>query len=192
MTVAPPSTRAGPRGWRVTSGVALAAVLLVGLAGPAQAAPDLRDPNDTRGPLDVRSVDRVGGSRPIFKIVTASRWRARRLFERGFLLVHVDTFGTRRADYYALVSSNGRRMLGTLVRDRRRAQNDTRVGSLPVWRRNGRSASVRLPLARLFFGNRRLFYRWHVRTIMIKRRCWKSVCIDRGPDGGALRENLRV
>ena len=190
--VAASSTRRPAITARVTAAWIGALLMVSGLSLEAFAAADVRDANDTRGALDVRSVHRVGGDRPIWRIVTRARWRARLVFDRGYLLVYVDTFGKRRADYYALLWSNGKRMRGTLVRDRRRGRRDRTRGPVTVWRRNRRSASVRIPLDRLFFPQGRPFYRWHVRTLMIKGRCPKSVCIDRGPDRGAIRQHLPV
>ena len=177
---------------RILCACAGAWLAVASLPAWALAAPDVWDPNDTKGPLDVRSVHQVGGQRPIWRIVTGPRWSARRMFDQGYLLVYVDTFGKKRADYYALVWSTGRRMRGTLVRDRIRPRGDRAAGSLGVWRRDRRSASVRIPLDRLFFQQGRAFYRWHVRTTTIKARCPRSVCIDRAPGDGVVKQHLPV
>ncbi|HYZ47062.1 MAG TPA: hypothetical protein VE712_05295 [Actinomycetota bacterium] len=163
---------------------------LVVLSPAAHARLALRDPNDTRGPLDVREVHHVGDRRPIWRIRTGPRWTARRLFDRGYLLVHLDTFGSRRGDYYALVLSNGRRMRGILFRDRLRPRRDRKLSSLGVWRRDRNSVSVRIPMRKVFVPKNSESYGWFVRTLWIKRRCPKSTCIDRAPFEGAVQQPL--
>ena len=173
--------------------VVFAVALLVVLSGgEALAAPDLLDPNDTKGPLDVRRVYQVGGEHPIWRIATGARWRARAMFDRGYVLVYLDTFGRPRADYYALVWSTGSRMTGMLVRDRAHGHRDRARGRLPVWRRNRRSVTVRVRLEDLFIGKSRTKFRWHVRTTLIKKRCPSSACIERAPNKGAVENSLPV
>jgi hypothetical protein len=148
---------------------------------------DLRDPNDTRGRLDVRSVKSFGAIRkPGWRIVTGARWTARRMQDRGFVLVNLDTFGSSRFDYYALIGSNGSRMKGTLWRDRA-SKRDRRVSKLGVWRADERSVSLRIPLSRMKLGNERLEYRWYAQTLFTSSKC-KQVCIDRVPNRGAINE----
>jgi hypothetical protein len=148
---------------------------------------NLRDPNDTRGMLDVRSVKSFGVVRkPGWRIVTSSRWTLRRMQDRGFVLVNLDTFGGSRFDYYALIGSNGSRMKGTLWRDRA-SKRDRRVSKLRVWRADGKSVSVRIPMSRMKLGAERLEYRWYAQTLFTSSKC-KQVCIDRVPNEGAINE----
>ncbi len=70
----------------IVSIAVLAAPALAGLAG-------IPDPNDTRGDLDVRKVERFGIDRPGFHIVTCCRWRTKGIWDRGYFLVRFDTFG---------------------------------------------------------------------------------------------------
>ncbi len=114
------------------------------------------------------------------------------MFGRGYVLVYLDTFGDKRSDYFALVWSNGRRMTGRLVRDRAKPRRDRVVGRLPVWRRNRRSVTVRVRLDRLRSGKNRVAYRWYVRSLRIRARCPRSVCIDRAPNEGAVEQPLPV
>lgn len=168
-----------------------ALAVAVALPPPASArSATVRDGNDTKGPLDVRRVYHLGGRRPMWKISTGSNWTARRVFERGFVLVYLDTFGPRDSDYYALLWSNRARMRGTLVRDRSRPRRDRAIAGLKVWRRDRGSVSVRIPLARLFVSERRTSYRWYVKTIVGLRRCARAVCIDRAPDARSVEEPL--
>ncbi len=174
-------------------GAIAALAVAVGLALPVIAmarGPSLRDPNDTHGPLDVRRVFQAGKKRPTWRVRTGPRWRAKRLYERGFTLVYLDTFGEPRADYYALIRSNGKRMRGSLHRDRTAPKPDRRISGLMVWRRDRRSVSVRVPLRKVFVPSRRDSFRWHVRTVTISRRCRSAACLDRAPDRGAIERPL--
>lgn len=164
-----------------------AAIPLFALAGHM----DPRDPNDTRGPLDVRRV--VAGrdlKRPRWKIVTFDPWRARQIFDRGYVLVFFDTFADKRYDYYALVRSVGPRLRGSLWRDRK-VKSDVFKTALRVRRANRRSVTVRVPLGRMKFPETRVYYYWHVQTLMTNRRC-PNVCFDRAPDTDGVLEPLPV
>lgn len=172
--------------------VALVVFVVVVPSPVAHARLALRDPNDTRGPLDVRRVHHSAVRRPIWRITTGPRWTARRLFDRGYFLVHLDTRGTRRGDYYALVWHNGRGMRGTLVRDRVRRRRDRTMSSLSVWRRDRDSVSVRIPLRKLFVPKGRDSYGWFVRSLWRRKRCPRATCIDRAPFKGAVEEPLGV
>ena len=148
---------------------------------------DLRDGNDSRGRLDVRSVKSFGGvKKPGWHIVTIARWNAKEMQDRGFALVNLDTFGNSRFDYYALIGSNGSKMKGTLWRDRV-SKRDRRVSKLVVWRADRRSVSTRVPLSKMKRANKRLEYRWYVITLHTNHKC-KQVCIDRIPNQGAISD----
>ncbi len=169
--------------------IALTAVVSIAvLAAPAIAGiPGIRDPNDTRADLDVRKVERFGIDRPGFHIITCCRWRAKGIWDRGYALVRFDTFDGKRFDYYALVRSNGSKLLASLWRDRR--DSDTYITSLQEWRPNRRSLTVRVPLSRMFLGGpRRLTYRWKVQTMLTGDRC-RRVCFDRAPNNSAVKES---
>ena len=88
----------------LAAGVALAVALPL-LASARHL--DVQDPNDTRGLLDVRRVQVVGTDRPRFTVLTFGRWTTADIYDRGFLLVYLDTFGDERFDYYALLRSVG-------------------------------------------------------------------------------------
>ncbi|MFP5298914.1 MAG: hypothetical protein ACLGHL_08015, partial [Actinomycetota bacterium] len=156
---------------RRTSLVALviAAVGIVPLLALAQSTspPDL---NDTDGVLDASEVRFSAGSRPRWKTLTFERWTAASIWDRGYVLIQLDTFGTARSDYYVLVRSDGYRMLGDLFRDRKR-KNDYSVGSVSVWRADKSSVSVRFPLSKMRIGGTRIFYRWLVKTLFIGKGC---------------------
>ncbi len=166
----------------LTATTALAFMVLAGASHR-----DLRDGNDTRGSLDVRKVKSFGATKkPGWRIITDERWIVRRMQDRGFALVNLDTFGDPRLDYYALIGSNGSRMKGTLWRDRI-SKRDRRVSTLAVWRADRRSVSVRIPLRKVKRGPKRLEYRWYIKTLYTSNNC-RQVCIDRAPNRGAISD----
>lgn len=171
-------------------------VLLAALVGLAIALPllavashvDVRDPNDTRGVLDVRRVDVIGSERPTWKVITFSDWTVARLWDKGYFLVHLDTFGSARYDYYALVRSNGYRMKGTLVRDRQ-GEPDFNVAKLRAWHPTRTSIKVRVPLSRMRIGAQRLQYFWQIQTLFSSKPC-VEICIDDAPNNGGVAEPI--
>jgi hypothetical protein len=176
---------------RVRIAVAIA-VLGVGALIPLFARAnhlDLSDGNDTRGLLDVKNIVTWGSTRrPGWRIVTYRRWTTRRIWDKGFVLVFLDTFGKDNPDYYALISSYGRGMQGRLFRDRQK-RRDYEIGQVAVWRKNGRSVSLRIPLRKVRIGDNRTFYRWYVQTLFTGRRC-RRVCFDLVPDAQSVLEPL--
>ena len=141
------------------------------------------DENDTHGFLDVKHIDSfLDTNEPVWRVITISRWSVFRMWDRGFVLVYLDTFGGPLHDYYALIRSVGTRLRATLYR------NGHRLGSLPVWRRNSRSVSIRVPFDRLLVEADRGFYRW--RVVTLTDRC-RNTCFDRIPDDGAMVEPLQ-
>jgi hypothetical protein len=161
----------------------LAAVAFAGHVG-------VTDPNDTRGVLDIRRIDVEGTKRPRWKVITFATWGTKEIFDSGFALVRLDTYGSPRFDYYALVRSNGGRLLGSLWRDRR-DKRDYKVGSVAVWRPSRSALSVRVPLRKMKVGGRRLAYGWAVETLFTSSNC-PRVCIDFAPDEGRISEPLPI
>lgn len=142
-----------------------------------------QDENDTHGFLDVKHIDSfLETDEPVWRVITISRWSVFRMWDRGFVLVYLDTFGGPLHDYYALIRSVGTRLRATLYR------NGHRLGSLPVWRRNSRSVSIRVPFEKLLVAADRGFYRW--RVVTLTDRC-RNTCFDRIPDDGAMVEPLQ-
>jgi hypothetical protein len=169
--------------------IILATVVLGALALPLLALAShivVHDPNDTRGRLDVRRVEVHRKWRPRWTVVTWSGWRVRAIFDRGYVLVRLDTFHTERFDYYALVRSIGSRMKATLFRDRR-WRSDIPLGPLPVSRPDRSSVKVPIRLSKLRFGRSRRYYRWTVETIFTNRSC-PNTCFDHAPNRGAIKE----
>lgn len=151
---------------------------------------DVVDPNDTRGVLDVRRVHVDGTARPRYTILTVARWSTADIYDRGFLLVYLETFGDERYDYYALVRSNGRTMEAVLYRDRPN-KRDLPMGEINAYRAGKNGVAVRIPLDRLRFPAERVFYVWRVETLMTNPRC-RRVCFDRAPDEGGVIEPIQT
>lgn len=173
------------------------ALVVVALAALAVALPllasarreGLRDTNDVRGPLDVKKVGFISHrSHPKWRVTTFSRWTAASIWDTGYGLVFLDTFGNGRFDYYALVRSDGYALDGTLWRDRKK-KSDRRVAKLHVARADHRSFTVTIPLRKLAIPKARLTYRWYVETIASGGPCPRT-CIDRAPDKGAVTEPI--
>lgn len=161
-------------------GAALITVALVTAIAGAHDT-DLTDPNDTRGSLDVRQVRLAHKSGPhAWTIVTFGRWRTGKIWDRGYLMVLLDTQGKEDAEFYLLVRSAGSGLLGSLWRVRN-VGPDSFLGSVPVQRFSRLSATVRVGLSRLTFGAHRLFYRWWVQTLFTGEIC-KRTCQDRAPN----------
>lgn len=171
--------------WLSLAGIA--ALLLLQSLGVV--ASPRRDSDDARGPLDVRRVAKVFLKRPLWKVETYDRWTARRILDRGYMLVYLDSFGDERADYYVLVRSAARRLRGLLFRDRLRPARDRRIARIDVWRVDLRSASFRVPLRKMIVGSRRRVLRWYAQTLLTSRLC-KRVCFDRVPDSGLVEDAL--
>jgi hypothetical protein len=148
---------------------------------------DVSDGNDVDGVLDIRRVA-VYGRPPTWNIVTHRRWRARSIWDRGFLVVAFNTFASARYDYYALIRSTGRRLRAELYRDRTK-KRDYKVSSLKTWRPDRRSVKVRVPLERMIFGKKRRYYRWYAQSLLTGPDC-RRTCIDLAPDRSGVREPL--
>ena len=176
---------------RVAILVLLAAVAAASVAFVAAASHlDVTDPNDTRGLLDVRSVESFGATQPSWKVVTFSSWSRAEIFDSGYVTVLFDTRAGPQVDYYVLVGSLGTRLYADLWRDRA-AKPDRRVAGVKVWRADNASVSIKLPLDRMVIGSERTYYGWAVETLFTGERC-RRVCFDFAPDEGAIIEPLPV
>ena len=165
------------------------AVLALTIALPLLASArhaDLQDRDDARGPLDIRRVEVAGtAATPRWMVTTYGAWSAKRIWDRGFVLVELDTFGSKRVDYYVLVRSTGSRLSGALFRDRA-SKPDRKITAVRVTRRNRRTVAASAPLRRM---RRRSggVYSWFVLSLFNSRDC-SQVCFDRAPERGAVTE----
>jgi hypothetical protein len=161
----------------------IAAFSLFGTAAHARPVV-LKDPPDTRGPLDIRRVELRGTREARFKVATEAGWTARRLQDRGYFLVHLDTFRTPHFDHFALVRSVGRTLEGSLWRDPRK-KAPRLLRPLPARHPSRRTASVLVRLRSVPL--RRSHFRWRVQSLWSGWPCDRT-CFDRAPRrGGVLR-----
>jgi hypothetical protein len=159
---------------------ALLTVVLVALMAGAHHT-DFSDPNDTRGKLDVKSVRFAHQpGPPSWRIITFAEWKTAEMWDRGFLMVLLDTKEGPDADHYLLVRSDRADLRGSLWRVRT-VGPDSLIGSVPVKRSSRRSATVQVGLFRLTFGEKRTFYRWWVQTLFTNDVC-RRTCQDRAPN----------
>ena len=155
---------------------------------------DLTDPNDTNGLLDVQEVGMWGNSPPRWRVFTYNGWSSAQLWDTGYILIYFDTLGPlkgkdARYDYYALLSSNGRRMRGLLFRDFK-SRRDVRIGWLRTRKPGHRIVTVKIGVKRrMEIGGARKTYRWYVKTVSNGTGC-RHVCIDRVPNDGGVVEPL--
>jgi hypothetical protein len=175
-----------PRG---VARVALALCVVAAAAVPFVASADhvdLGDPNDTKGPFDVRRVKVVGTQKPRYDVVTFPRWTVARTWDRSYGLLYFDTFGGEAPDYYVMVRSDGYRMRASLYRDKA-TKKDRRLGGVNAWRPGKRSFAIRVPLRKMKLPAERLAYHWWVLTLHTGPSC-RRVCFDRAPDTGKVTE----
>jgi hypothetical protein len=167
---------------------ALVTVALLALVAGAHDT-DLMDPNDTGGRLDVKQVRLAHEpGPPVWTVVTFSEWRIAEMWDRGYLMVLLDTQGGSGAEYYLLVRAVRADLQGSLWRVQTTGP-DSHLGSLPVRRPSFRSASIQVGLRRLRFGASRAFYRWWVQTVFTNASC-RRTCQDRAPNGQPVRQWL--
>jgi hypothetical protein len=167
----------------------VAVALALALALPAAAThTNAGDPNDTPGPFDVRAVRFRHGGVPTWEVATSGRWSVASAWDRGYVVVELDTRGDAEPDHRAIVGSDGRRLVATLYRvgvsGRQRA-----MGTLRAAKRGGRSLVVAIPLHKLVVGQGRQSYFWWVLSSYTGRLCART-CLDRVPDSGAFEQLL--
>jgi hypothetical protein len=166
---------------KATTGVLAALLGALLIAAQADASHlTVNDPNDAKGLLDIRLVESGGQQTVTFRVETRARRTTRSLFERGFVLIQFDTRFGDGPDYFAVLRSNGRRMVGTLFRDYEK-QRDRAISGLTAWRRSRSSFSVTVPLMSMAFGRDREEYRWRAQTLFSGPNC-RRVCFDFAPN----------
>ena len=171
---------------------ALAAALLACLlALPALAATlvAVDDPDDTRGLLDVHEVRfRDGAGPPAWTVITFHDWTPRQIWDRGYVLLYLDTLGSPTPDYYALVRAERDSLIGSVWRDRATG-HDVRLFGVAVRARGGDGVEVDVPLRRLSIGAHRTLYRWSVLTLFTGNQC-RRTCLDPAPDATMVEQPL--
>jgi hypothetical protein len=137
--------------------------------------PSPTDGNDTRGRVDVRTIDTGGGvgSWRVSWFGRASKWQ---LWDAGFVVVSVDSREDPAFDYHLVARSTRRRMVGLLLRPGVRDP----VGRVEARKPGGRSVQISIGLDRLGITADRAYYRWAVRTTWGEGRC--HPCLDLAPN----------
>jgi hypothetical protein len=165
----------------------VAALVTVGLVSLVAGAhdTDFNDPNDTRGKLDVSRV-RLGHELgpPRWSVIMFRSWTIPSMWDRGYVMVLLDTRYSPAPDYYLLVRSAGRVLQGSLWQARAFGP-DTFLGDVPAGKPSPQAVSVRVALWRLTFGPTRRFYRWSVQTVFTSDACPRT-CQDRAPNGATI------
>ena len=163
-----------------------AAVITVALMSVVAGAhdTDFSDPNDARGRLDVKEVRLAHAPGPTWTIVTFAEWSTAGMWDRGYLMVLLDTQAGVGPEYYLLVRSAGKTLQGSLWRAHATGP-DSYLGTVPTSRPSRRAATVHVALWRLTFGASRSFYRWWVETVYTSDVCPRT-CHDRAPNGESV------
>lgn len=167
---------------------AVAAVVLA-LEVPALAHhTDQQDPNDTRGRLDLDEVRFDHSGAPNWRVVTFSRWAVRSIWDRGYLVVQLDTMGNPDVDFVAVVRSDGRRLVARLFR-LRRGGGQAELAALRTAKAGSRAAWVTVPLKELTIGPTRTSYFWSVLSGYTGGGCSRT-CLDVVPDREMVEQPL--
>ena len=143
---------------------------------------NVSDPSDAKGLLDVKRVSNSGGWSPTWRIDTYNAWSRKSILDKGFITVYLDTFGSDRHDYFALIWADKDRVRATLMRDRQE-KDDYQVRGLRIRRPTDKSAKVTVGLRNLRLSDDRATYNWYVQTLWSWNECW-NVCFDWAPNIG--------
>lgn len=166
------------------------AALVCLVAVVAIAAPtfhdDIRDPNDTKGPLDVQRVRLAHEGGTEVTVITFATWRTAAVWDRANAYVFLDADGGDDPEYFVVVRSTGSSMQASLWRDRR-DRRDLFERNVKVRRKTRDGVSVSIPIKSLKFGRARESYFWWTTTSFTGERC-RRTCIDRAPDDGSVEQ----
>jgi hypothetical protein len=163
----------------------IAAVAIAAIAAPSYHS-DARDPNDTRGLLDVRRVRLDHEGRTEVTVITFADWTAASIWDRGNAYVFLDTEGGENPEYFGVVRSTGSELQASLWRDRRE-HRDVFLRNLRVRRKSRDGVSIEIPIKTLEFGRFRESYFWWATTSFTAEVC-RRTCIDRAPDAGSIEQ----
>ena len=169
----------------VASVMVLSGLMLLAPASLAEHS-EVRDRDDVDGRLDLRAVEMRNGPPRRWILETYGAFSANSIFDRGYLLVYLDTYGTDRFDYYVLLRPKRSKVVGVLFKDRKEA-SDQKLSRTKVHKPSKRSIITTVPFREMRRPDAALTYRWHARTIYTGRGC-RRVCIDRAPDARAVEE----
>ncbi len=147
-----------------------------------------RDPNDTAGRLDVKGVRLDPDASPRWRFATFGRWSLAQIWDRGYLIVQLDTQGDEAIDHLAVVGSDGRRLVGVLYRVRRDG-SQVEIGTVGASKAGARAALVSVALHELSIGANRASYSWSALTSYTGKAC-RRTCLDVVPDSGMVEQVL--
>ena len=173
---------------RAAVAVVLAAVMAVSGVAAAEHT-DQVDPNDVTGLLDIEEVRFRHDDGPytwVFR--TFARWTTKKIWDKGFFVVQLDTIGSAEADFLALLRSTGKEMHGELFRLRRDG-SQRHLRSLAGWRAGAKGAGIAVPARFLEFGAHRTSFFWWTLSLYRSPRC-RTTCIDAVPDEGTVEQVL--
>lgn len=175
---------------RVLAGLAATGVVAaLAMAMPAGAThTNQTDPNDTRGPLDARAVRFTHGGDPRWQVLTFTRWTVNEMWDRGYVIVELDTRRDDGIDHLAVVRSDGRTLTGTLYRVRSDGRQ-VEIGPLDTDKAGAHGAWVSVALHTLTIGSDRTSYFWSLLTSFTGGGCPRT-CLDRVPDEGMVEQLL--
>jgi hypothetical protein len=169
--------------------VAVTVIAIVALAVPAGAHhTDQTDPNDTEGRLDLEAVRFDHTGVPTWRLVTFPAWTLRAIWDRGYLVVQLDTKGNAAVDFVAVVRSDGRRLLARLFR-LRRSGGQAEIASLRTDKSGSNAAWVSVPLREVSIGRNRTSYFWSALSSFTGGDCSRT-CLDAVPDDGMIEQPL--
>jgi hypothetical protein len=174
-------------GFLVAIAVAIATIAALATASHVPVA----DPDDTRGPLDVRraSLHHDDGP-PEWTVLTFRTWSTSSIWDSGHVFVFLDTLGSREPDHFVHVGSTGNQLRAVLWRTfPSGGPRDRALRRVAAWRDSKRGASTRVRLRSLTIGPHRTFFRWWVYTSYVGIRC-RATCLDRAPNGGSIEQWL--
>ena len=179
------------RGFRgVTMAVAVLAAVGLSAIIPALAArTNLGDANDSPGRLDLQHIrfDRDTGP-ATWMVRTFDSWTVRDIQDSGFVLVILETLGSPDEDYLVVARSDGRKLIGLLLR-RRANGRDTEVGRVRVAKSGADGLTVTVGMGKLKFGPKRTSYFWWVLSQFTGKDCPRT-CLDRAPDERAVQQEI--
>lgn len=161
---------------------------LIAAISPSASANHLvvTDGNDTRGRVDIKRVE-MRGLRPRNLIITTQKgWSAYRIYDKGFFLIFLDTFGDTHFDYFILLRSVRTRIKGEIWRHTQDSR-DRVIAITQVHKGKPRKVRTSLPLRKMHIGNQRVDFRWYAKSMWIGSGC-RRVCFDRAPNEGAVTE----
>ena len=177
---------------RLVAVVALAAVALsLALALPAIGAnhTNTTDGNDTDGMFDLEAIALDHYPGPLeWTFRTFAGWSVDEMWDRGYLVVELDTRGDTSIDARIVVRSDGRALVATLFSVRADG-NQREVATLRAMKDSRRAAGVEVALRRLAVGRSREAFHWYALSLFSGASC-RRVCFDRVPDEGRLEQPL--